>query len=304
MPSNSRGPISKFSDYHIWKTLLSLDKNDPIGRKRLASILGIGEGSTRTILKLLTDEGYVTSSKDGMLITEKGLALRDSIYFELAPVKVENLTINNFNCAVRIPHSAKRVTFGCEERDVAIIAGAKGATTLVCNNGKLLFPGSDFPADKETENVLRKNFKIRHDDVIIIGTAETYNLAECGAVTAALNLIGGLRIRDKTVDVTSGETTTSLISLAFAVHELVGGLPVCAKGKNDLGVRIENRTVIDNAYTGDILEECIEKCVTINKYALSGPYKGIRVIVTPIEMGGRAIAAIGVVDIRGDYVFR
>ena len=31
---------------------------------------------------------------------------------------------------------------------------------------------------------------------------------------------------------------------------------------------------------------------------MSGPYKGIRVIVTPIELDSRIIAAIGVVDIR------
>ena len=61
----------------------------------------------------------------------------------------------------------------------------------------------------------------------------------------------------------------------------------------------ENGVVIDNAYTGDVLEEAIEKGTTIKKIALSGPYKGIKVIVTPIEMNGKTVAAIGVVDIRG-----
>ena len=37
---------------------------------------------------------------------------------------------------------------------------------------------------------------------------------------------------------------------------------------------------------------------TIRKIATAGPYKGIRVIVTPIELDNRIIAAIGVVDIR------
>lgn len=298
------GPVPKFSDYHIWKTLLSLDSREAIGRKKLSSILGIGEGSTRTILKILEDEGFTKTEKGGVLITDKGMSFRDSIYFELCPITVSSLTIGTNNCAVRIPYSAKRVTFGCEERDIAIISGAKGATTLICSNGKIVFPGSDFQVDENTEIILRKNFRIRNDDVIIIGTAENYESAECGAVTAALNLMGGLDIGKKKIDVTSGNTTPSLVSLAFAVHELVGGLPVCAKGKDDLGIRIENGAVVDNAYTGDILEECLSSCTTIKKYALSGPYKGIRVIVTPIEMGGQAIAAIGVVDIRGDYVFR
>ena len=63
-------------------------------------------------------------------------------------------------------------------------------------------------------------------------------------------------------------------------------------------LRKKNGAVIDNAYTGQVLEEVINVGTTIRKIATSGPYKGIRVIVTPIELDNRIIAAIGVVDIR------
>ena len=82
------------------------------------------------------------------------------------------------------------------------------------------------------------------------------------------------------------------------VHDLVGGLPVCAKSKDNLGIRIENGKVIDNAYTGAVLEEVLKVGTTIRRIATSGPYKGIRVIVTPLEVNNRVIAAIGVVDLR------
>lgn len=82
------------------------------------------------------------------------------------------------------------------------------------------------------------------------------------------------------------------------VHDLVGGLPVCAKSKDNLGIRIENGKVIDNAYTGAVLEEVLKIGTTIRRIATSGPYKGIRVIVTPLELNNSVIAAIGVVDIR------
>ncbi|MDR2699096.1 MAG: DUF2111 domain-containing protein, partial [Candidatus Methanoplasma sp.] len=94
-------------------------------------------------------------------------------------------------------------------------------------------------------------------------------------------------------------TGSELLSLAFAIHDLVGGLPVCAKSRDNLGIRIEEGKVIDNTYTGSVLEEVINAGTTIRKVALSGPYKGIKVIVTPIELDNRIIAAIGVVDIRG-----
>ena len=294
------GPIPKFTDYHLWKTLMILDTEHPVGRKRLSSLLEIGEGSTRTIINILNNQRYIQIDKPGILLNQKGLQLKNSVFFDVAPVVTSEVTINTCDCAVKIPFAAKRITFGCEERDIAIKSGATGATTLVCKNGSLKFPGSDYPVSDNIERILRDNFEIENDDVIIIGTADNPRSAECGAVTAALNVIGGLKLEDDLNSLVSPKTTAAeIVSLAFAVHDLIGGYPVCAKSKDNLGIRIENGVVIDNAYTGDLLEEAIEKGVTIRKIALTGPYKGTRVIVTPIELYGKTVAAIGVVDLRG-----
>ena len=304
MPPVSRnrfgGPIPKFNDYHIWKAIMLFDTEYPLGRKKLSSLLEIGEGSTRTIINLLTEKKYIQINRSGILLTDKGEQLKENIYFDVAPVSTSEVTINTCDCAVRIPYAAKRITYGCEERDIAIKSGATGATTLVCKNGTLLFPGSDYPVSDHIERTLREKFQINNDDVIIIGTANNAADAECGAVSAALNVIGGLNMTEDIGNVISSRSTASeIISLAFAVHDLVGGYPVCAKSRDNLGIRIENGTVIDNAYTGDLLEEAIEKGTTIRTIAMTGPYKGIRVIVTPIELNGRTVAAIGVVDLKG-----
>lgn len=294
------GPIPKFTDYHIWKTLMFLDTEIPLGRKKLSSMLMIGEGSTRTIIGILNEQKYIQIDRSGILLNQKGKQLKDSVYFDVAPVVTSEVTINTCDCAVRIPFASNRITFGCEERDVAIKAGATGATTLICKNGSLTFPGSDYPVSKTIERTLRDKLDIGNDDVIIIGTASNPEDAECGAVSAALNVIGGLNIDKGLRSLVSPVSTASeIISLAFAVHDLIGGYPVCAKSRDNLGIRIENGVVIDNAYTGDVLEEAIEKGTTIRKIALTGPYKGVKVIVTPIELNGRTVAAIGVVDIRG-----
>ena len=294
------GPIPKFADYHIWKTLMFLDTEIPLGRKKLSSMLMIGEGSTRTIIGILNEQKYIQIDRSGILLNQKGKQLKDSVYFDVAPVVTSEVTINTCDCAVRIPFASNRITFGCEERDVAIKAGATGATTLICKNGSLTFPGSDYPVSKTIERTLRDKLDIGNDDVIIIGTASNPEDAECGAVSAALNVIGGLNIDKGLRSLVSPVSTASeIISLAFAVHDLIGGYPVCAKSRDNLGIRIENGVVIDNAYTGDVLEEAIEKGKTIRKIALTGPYKGVKVIVTPIELNGRTVAAIGVVDIRG-----
>ncbi len=293
------GPIPKFNEYHVWKALETLSESVPLGRKKLSQILGIGEGSTRTILFQLQDEGIITVGKSGIVLTEHGVYFRTMYHMDVARVVASELTIGEKDCAVRVPRKAREVRFGCEERDAAIKSGATGATTLVFTNGKLVFPGSDYPVMPEVADRVRSLFALRNDDVVIIGTGPTMEAAEIGAVTAGLTILGGLQFNRDLKDILKPKSTSDdILSLAFAIHDLVGGLPVCAKSRDSLGIRIEAGAVIDNAYTGEVLEAAIEQGTTIRKVALSGPYKGIRVIVTPIELDGRMVAAVGVVDIR------
>ena len=293
------GPIPKFNDYHIWKTFESLDDKTPIGRKKLSSLLGIGEGSTRTILSMIQDQGLITIGKSGIFLTNKGVEFKKSIQMDVADVVISDLTIGDRDCAVRVPKMARNIRYGCEERDAAIKSGATGATTLVYSNGKLIFPGSDYPVEPDVEMKIRSVFNLKNDDVIIIGTGPTKESAEMGAIIAGLTIMGGIQFNQELKSMISPRSTgNELIALAFAIHDLVGGLPVCAKSRDNLGIRIENGAVIDNAYSGPVLEEVLSAGTTIRKIATSGPYKGIKVIVTPIELDNRTVAVIGVVDIR------
>ncbi len=298
-PSNLGGPVPKFNDYHIWKAFQCLDETNPVGRKRLSQLLRIGEGSTRTILSMMQDQNMITIGKSGILLTETGAEFKKTVQMDVADVSISDLTIGDRDCAVRVPKMARNVKYGCEERDAAIKSGATGATTLIYSNGKLIFPGSDYPVDPDVESKIRSVFSLKNDDVVIIGTGPTEESAEVGAVIAGLTIMGGLQFNRELKDIlTQRSTGNELLSLAFAIHNLVGGLPVCAKSRDNLGIRIENGAVIDNAYSGPVLEEVINAGTTIRKIATAGPYKGIRVIVTPIELDNRIIAAIGVVDIR------
>lgn len=290
---------AKFSDYHIWKALMCMDEHSPIGRKRLSQLLNIGEGSTRTLLAQLDKYGCTYTNKTGIYLSQEGVKIRNSVLMDMAHMDAGYLTISNYDCAVRVPFAANKIRYGREESDAAIRNGAIGATTLVYSENGLCFPGTQDRIEPEMENFFNKTFRLRIDDVVIIGTARTPEDAERGAVSVALSLIGGLKFKkDLHGILSSSSNTNELISLAFAIHELIGMMPVCAKSKNNLGVRIEDGMVIDNAYTGEVLEEAIRTGKTQRVIARSGPYKGIHVIVTPIDLDGTVIAAIGVVDIK------
>jgi hypothetical protein len=90
--------------------------------------------------------------------------------------------------------------------------------------------------------------------------------------------------------------------VVLAVHELIHHLPVTAKSLERDGIRVEDGRVIDRHYNGPILLEAITKNKPIQTTPSSGAYKGVPVTVTPIrDKDGRAIGAIGVVDITGIF---
>lgn len=93
-----------------------------------------------------------------------------------------------------------------------------------------------------------------------------------------------------------------LTGVALAIHEIVNRLPVTARSLNNPGVRIENGVVIDDAYTGPVLEIAMRKNHLIKTIPKSGAYANISVVVAPIhDSEGEVIAAIGVVDITGVF---
>ncbi len=97
-------------------------------------------------------------------------------------------------------------------------------------------------------------------------------------------------------------TATDLEPVAMALHRLLGRLPVTARSRHRPGLRIEEDTVIDRAYTGPVLEEAIAQNSLRKVTPGSGTYRGVPVIVSPIrDSNGDAIAAIGVVDITGIF---
>jgi hypothetical protein len=89
-----------------------------------------------------------------------------------------------------------------------------------------------------------------------------------------------------------------LAPLALAINEIVR-LPVTMRSSNFPGVRVEKGKVLDKSYSGPILEEVISKGLPIRTVPEKGAYKGIPVSVAPIIVDGKAVAAVGVVDIVG-----
>ena len=98
--------------------------------------------------------------------------------------------------------------------------------------------------------------------------------------------------------VTVDSTAKEIAPIAMAIHEVIIGLPITMRTLNKRGVRIENGKVVDDDYSGPVLEMALETNSTIRTVPKTGAYKGTPVTVTTIkDEEGNPIAAIGVVDV-------
>ena len=93
--------------------------------------------------------------------------------------------------------------------------------------------------------------------------------------------------------------SSDLAPLALAVNQILG-LPVTLRSLAVPGVRIEGGKVLDDEYSGPVLEEVMSSGKAVRTVPKGGVYKGVPVSVAPIRnQDGKVIAAIGVVDVVG-----
>ena len=188
------GPALTFTSLHLIK-VLELIAEGPIGRGKLAKKLGIGEGTIRTIIKRLKDSNLIEISKNGCHLTNFGKNFWKK-FKEKIPKKVflekNEFSLAEHTVAVLIKKCGDKVRIGMQQRDAAIMAGAEGATTLVVKDGKIILPGVSDDVAKDYPVAYRQIVKLlrpEHDDVVIVGTGETKEKAEYGALAAALTLL-------------------------------------------------------------------------------------------------------------------
>ena len=184
------GPLHRFADYHVYRTLLLLSDGKRRGRKHISEAVKVGEGSMRTILEHLREKRMIDIKQTGVKISSRGLDYLMQLPIRLERLEPSDISIAERNVAVLVHGKANLITLGIEQRDSAIKAGAEGATTIIVAGSKLMVP-PDYCLDVERPKIsleLRNALNPADRDVIIIGTATDYERAEDGALAAAFEL--------------------------------------------------------------------------------------------------------------------
>ena len=187
------GPTPSFSLPDLLRALeLIADKS--IGRNRLAQALGVGEGTVRTLIGRLRNADLITASKTGCSLTKKGIKIwkEYAATFKKFMMEKNELTFGEYNVAVLVRKSASHVSTDIEQRDAAVMAGARGATTVLFKTGRLVFPSSDNGVahdSPQASSQMLKLLKPEGGDAIIVVSADNSRKAEAGAIAAAWTLL-------------------------------------------------------------------------------------------------------------------
>jgi len=195
LEEKAHGPYPSFSVFHLIRSFELIAKTSQVGRGKLSEELKIGEGATRTLIERLKIARLISVSKKGCSLTEKGEKIWEefkSIFPQKTHLERNELALADCNIVVQIRGGGDRVRTGIEQRDAAVIAGAKGAATMVFKDKKLVMPNisenvsHDFPTASRQITAL---LKLRENDAVVVASADTWSKAEYGALAAAWTLI-------------------------------------------------------------------------------------------------------------------
>jgi DNA-binding MarR family transcriptional regulator len=188
------GPSTSFTIFHLYYTLELLAARS-LGRNKLAEKLCVGDGAVRTIISRLKEAELIEISKGGANLTTKGREiwqqLKD-VFPQQADIPKSDLTPSEFNHAYLVRDRGKKVGSGIDQRDAAIIAGARQALVIVYKDRHLWIESVSDSIEKQfpkAANQLLEQLKPQDNDVIVVAGAESALKAKRGAFAATWTLI-------------------------------------------------------------------------------------------------------------------
>ena len=195
LSSDYKGPRAIFSEVHVLKAMLTIGEAGSVGRGRLGSLVGLGQGEVRTLIKRMKEKDLILIQPDGCRLSRKGerefQKLNEKIPWS-SRVDAKSLGIGEECAAVLVRSAAKNVRKGIEQRDAAVRVGANGAFTALFAKGRFTLPGEGVDCEEDGPRGLWsavRTARPKENDVIVVSGAQETAVAEFGALAAALTLI-------------------------------------------------------------------------------------------------------------------
>ena len=188
------GPSTSFTVFHVFYALELLSQK-PLGRNKLAKKLNVGDGAVRTIISRLRTADLIETSKEGCRLTKKGLEIWcqfEQVFPKRVEIAKNELSESEFSFAFLVKNSGQKVQSGIDQRDAAIIAGARKALVIVFRDGNLRIESVSNSLEKDypkAASQILKELTPEDNDAIIIAGADSALRAKRGAFAASWSLI-------------------------------------------------------------------------------------------------------------------
>ena len=177
------GNIANFTKIDLLRCLLRIEK--PVSRAFLSKSLELGEGTIRSILDILKHKGYIESNNIGHCLSKTCIKFIEKIKDNLTIKKIDDIALfpNKKIVTLQIKSPEKTVNV-VALRDDAVKSGAEGALILKYDE-KLSFYDSNY---KEDLGEIESKLELSKNDLVIAAYADSYKLAEYGAIAAAIGI--------------------------------------------------------------------------------------------------------------------
>jgi len=183
-------PNAHFSDADVAYVLLYLKKNGHTSRKDLLTYLGMGEGSFRSMMKVLTDFDFIKTSRKGVTLGPNGNRL--AMHINIRPLDIEvGYSLGPYKQVMVVQHAADKIDTGMEQVKISTMAGGVGCTTWVMKDGVLLMPphlGAVMDGYTFSREIVG-TAGLKDGDVLLVCGAESPRAARLAAMAVALDLI-------------------------------------------------------------------------------------------------------------------
>ena len=165
----------------------ALSAGHMVGRGRISSLTGIGEGMIRSILQKLKSLGFLSVTRTGITLSITGSDLIRTLGVSLADIGHTDSAIGIHQVALIVKGKADMINKGVEQRDSGLKSGGDGCTTIVCREGVLMLP-PDWNVDERSPQLASdiRRHGITDGDVLLIGGSNTGIREAARAVNSAM----------------------------------------------------------------------------------------------------------------------
>lgn len=173
--------LRKFDRYDILRVFFLIGKEGRVAREKLSKLSGIGEGSIRSILRILSNRKLVITTRKGSELSTKGKKVLDqAMKFFTLPKKIEyDVFKDGFDVYASVvkKYEREKIRELYKARDFAIRNGCNSAMVLISNrNGSIKIPY----VRKWNFNMLHEELEVLPNQLVVLTSSKVRKISEKG----------------------------------------------------------------------------------------------------------------------------